>query len=145
MTTIQKPKYCDQDWLDMKPVPGGRLCKKCGHTLQDFTKSTWIEIEVIQQQNNNSICGMYNERQLKYWGREVPKINPGLNFLVGSSLLLMPAFFIKNESKAQTIKAQTAQGESSVSVPEQDAIPDTTNKIILQGKLIDKNTQDPVA
>jgi len=72
MSTIPKPKKCDQNWLEMTPVEGGRICGGCNKMVVDFTKKPWEEIEQIQRENNNSICGMYKPKQLENWGREIP-------------------------------------------------------------------------
>jgi len=72
MTTIPKPKYCGQNWLDMKPIGGGRICAQCDKTIIDFSKMSWEKIEQLQKQNNNAVCGMYNPKQLDNWGNEIP-------------------------------------------------------------------------
>jgi hypothetical protein len=69
---IPKPKYCGQNWLDMNPTESGRLCGECKKNIIDFSKKSWAEIEKTQRENNNSICGMYSNKQLKYWGQEAP-------------------------------------------------------------------------
>jgi len=60
MTTITKPKYCGQNWLEMQPTDGGRICGQCDKVIVDFSKMSWTEIEQLQRQNNNAVCGMYN-------------------------------------------------------------------------------------
>ncbi len=75
MTTLPKPKHCEENWLDMTPTEGGRICKQCSKTIVDFSKMTWVEIEKVQQQNNNSVCGMYSPKQLNNWGRQVQTTN----------------------------------------------------------------------
>ncbi|MCB0819869.1 MAG: carboxypeptidase-like regulatory domain-containing protein [Bacteroidetes bacterium] len=57
----------------MKSAEGGRICGKCNKLIFDFSKKNWKEIREIQSANNNSVCGMYSEAQLKYWGSEVPR------------------------------------------------------------------------
>lgn len=70
---IPKPAHCNQNWLTMKSAEGGRICGECKKIIFDFSKKNWKEIHEIQAANNNSVCGMYSEAQLKYWGREVPR------------------------------------------------------------------------
>jgi hypothetical protein len=70
---IPKPKHCEQNWLDMKPANGGRMCGQCQKKIMDFSKMNWAEIEAVQAANNNTVCGMYNPKQLDNWGREIPK------------------------------------------------------------------------
>jgi hypothetical protein len=67
--SLVKPKDCNQNWLDMKPINNGRLCMKCKNTVMDFSKTPWSKIEEIQSSNNNSICGMYSKSQLDNWGK----------------------------------------------------------------------------
>jgi CarboxypepD_reg-like domain len=71
MTPIPKPKHCRQNWLEMTPSDGGRLCGQCRKVIVDFSKKSWKEIEQLQQQNNNSLCGMYHSKQLDNWGQEI--------------------------------------------------------------------------
>lgn len=71
MTTIPKPKHCGQNWLEMNPTDGGRICGQCNKVIIDFSKMSWAEIEQIQRQNNNAVCGMYNSQQLDKWGEEI--------------------------------------------------------------------------
>ena len=87
MNAIPKPKLCEQNWLDMTPVNGGRLCGKCDKNIVDFSKMKWDEIEKRQQAQNNSICGMYTPKQLAYWGKEVPQKNYSKH--IGSAALLI--------------------------------------------------------
>lgn len=70
---MKKPKHCDQNWLDMHPVEGGRLCGKCEKKIIDFTGMSWAEIMRVQRENGFAACGMYSPKQLKHWGKEVPK------------------------------------------------------------------------
>lgn len=72
MKTLMKPKHCGQNWLDMKPTEGGRICGQCEKKIVDFTKKSWKDISKIQEENNNSLCGMYAPKQLEYWGQEIP-------------------------------------------------------------------------
>jgi len=73
-----KPRHCGQNWLEMQPVEGGRMCGQCEKKITDFSKMRWSAIEAIQQQNNNTVCGMYHPKQLEHWGKEIPKADPML-------------------------------------------------------------------
>lgn len=75
MTHIPKPKHCNQNWLDMTPTKGGRICGQCEKIIIDFSKMSWAEIEKIQKENTTLLCGMYKPKQLEYWGREIQKTN----------------------------------------------------------------------
>jgi CarboxypepD_reg-like domain len=72
MKNIPKPQHCGQDWLDMTPTTGGRICGQCDKVIVDFTRSDWADIERIQKENNNTLCGMYSPAQLAHWGQQVP-------------------------------------------------------------------------
>jgi hypothetical protein len=76
--TLPKPKHCGQNWLDMIPCQGGRTCGQCQKTIVDFSRMSWTEIEAFQNKNNNSVCGMYNPKQLIYWGQEIPRSHSNL-------------------------------------------------------------------
>jgi hypothetical protein len=93
---IPKPKYCEQNWLDMKPANGGRMCGQCQKKIIDFSKMKWEAIETIQEANNNAVCGMYHSKQLDNWGREVPKNN--FNKVAASTALILSLNCIDNFS-----------------------------------------------
>jgi hypothetical protein len=85
MTTIPKPLNCDQNWLDMKPTAGGRICGQCNKKIFDFTGMSWAQIEAIQKQNGNAACGMYNKRQLDNWGQDISSSSDTLRKVVAIS------------------------------------------------------------
>lgn len=117
MTMIPKPKHCGQHWLEMTPTDGGRICGRCDKKIVDFSKMSWAEIEKIQSQNNNAVCGMYNPKQLDNWGQEIPTNN--------NSLLKAVAITGLTVSFATSTFGQTIN---------------TADSIVIQGKIIDKTT-----
>ena len=72
---LPKPQHCGEEWLGMCATKGGRLCQKCNKIIFDFSKMNWSDIEKIQHQHNNTLCGMYSNAQLSNWGVEVPRNN----------------------------------------------------------------------
>jgi hypothetical protein len=116
---MEKPKHCGQNWLEMSPIEGGRICGKCEKKIIDFSKKSWKEIENIQLQNDNSICGMYNPKQLEYWGQDIPKNKN---------------FFYKSMTIAGlTISfAMTSYGQNE----------NSSDSIIITGKVIDISTNE---
>jgi hypothetical protein len=116
---MEKPKHCGQNWLEMSPIEGGRICGKCEKKIIDFSKMSWKEIENIQLQNDNSICGMYNPKQLEYWGQDIPK---NKNFLYKSMTIA-----------GLTISfAMTSYGQNE----------NSSDSIIITGKVIDISTNE---
>lgn len=109
MNTLPKPKYCGQNWLDMKPMNSGRLCGQCEKKIIDFSKKKWIEIEKLQRENNNSICGMYSNKQLEYWGQEIPKKTVGKTLATTTLLigLVTTNAIGQTQIKNDTIKERT--------------------------------------
>ena len=124
MTTTPKPKYCGQDWLDMTPTDGGRICGQCSKTIVDFSKMTWADIERIQHQNNNSVCGMYAPKQLDNWGREVPTSSCS-KFAATTALLV-----------SMTVSSQ--------SFSQKTATADTIQKTIVHGTITGKTKEGRV-
>lgn len=119
MTTIPKPKHCGQNWLEMNPTIGGRICRQCDKKIVDFSNKSWAEIEKIQRQNNNGVCGMYNPLQLDFWGQEIPTSN--------HSLLKAAAIAGLTISFATTSYGQTINMADS---------------IVIKGKIIDEITSE---
>lgn len=70
---MEKPRTCDQNWLEMTPVEGGRTCAECRKTIVDFRKKSWADILEAQARSGYTLCGYYSTKQLKYWGREIPE------------------------------------------------------------------------
>lgn len=115
--TIPKPKHCGQNWLEMNPTDGGRICGQCNKKIVDFSKMSWAEIERLQTQNNNSVCGMYKPRQLDYWGQEIPTYN---NPLLKAAAITGLTVSFTFSSHGQTIN--------------------TADSIVIKGKIIDETT-----
>lgn len=113
MTIIPKPKHCGQNWLDMNPTEGGRICGQCEKKIVDFSKSSWSEIEKLQSLYNNGLCGMYHPKQLENWGQEIPESN---NSLLKAAVITGISISIANSSYAQII---------------------TTDSLVVEGKIID--------
>jgi hypothetical protein len=119
MTTLPKPKHCGQSWLEMTATDKGRICGQCSKVIIDFSKMSWFDIEMIQQQNNNSVCGMYSARQLGYWGKELPtsncsKIVATTAMLVSltASTLTIGQVIIPKDNVSKTIISGTVTGKS---------------------------------
>ncbi len=111
---MQKPIHCGQNWLEMSPIEGGRICGKCEKKIIDFSKMSWKEIENIQLQNDNSICGMYNPKQLEYWGQDIQKNKDSL-------------------FKSLTIAGLTI----SLAIPSYAQTLNSNDSLIIKGKVID--------
>lgn len=124
MTTIPKPKYCGQNWLDMKPTDGGRICGQCSKNIVDFSKMTWADIERIQQANNNSVCGMYSPQQLDNWGQQVPTNNC-------SKLAATTALLVSLTASSQSFSQTTATT-------------DTIQKTIVHGTITGKTKEGSI-
>ena len=103
MASIPKPKHCNQHWLEMQPTDSGRICGQCQKHIVDFSKMKWAEIEAIQRANNNTVCGMYSNKQLKYWGQEVPCSQLSKSLTTAALLLSLSATLTaQNTGKVDT-------------------------------------------
>ena len=99
---LPRPKYCGQNWLEMCPTNNGRICPGCNKVIIDFTKKSWKEIEEKQKQNNNAICGMYSNKQLNYWGQEIPRNKLSRTFSIMAFLTaVVSTSVIGQENQAQ--------------------------------------------
>ncbi len=133
--SLPKPKFCNEEWLDMKPTEDGRLCGQCQKNIFDFSKHSWKEIEELQAENNNTLCGMYHPKQLKYWGQEVPKTNFVHKSVLAASLVLGLSTLSSQESYAQIADnspvIQDSLGESKLSSTPSDTI----SQVVLEGEV----------
>lgn len=129
--SIPKPSYCAQNWLAMKEVPGGRICSACEKKIIDFKGKSWREIESLQRENSNALCGMYSQKQLDHWGHEVPSIGMNVKaFAAVSSLLLSIATpsVAKAVSFPETIQTDTLQTPQPVEPIDTNSTPCCTYK-----------------
>ena len=120
MTAIPKPKHCGQNWLDMVPTQGGRICRQCDKKIVDFSKSSWVEIENRQKEHNNSLCGMYNPRQLENWGREIPKSGNALlkaAVITGLTVSIATASYGQNNTDSLVIEGRVTDKETGEELP----------------------------
>jgi len=85
---FKKPTNCNVNWLDMTPTKGGRTCHDCQKVIVDFSKKSWNEIYETQQEHNFSLCGMYSNKQLDNWGKDVSKGKSCKTPLILASMLV---------------------------------------------------------
>ena len=97
---MQKPQPCKQNWAEMKPTDGGRVCSQCEKTIVDFSNMKWQQIHNFQADRNFEICGFYNPKQLEYWSQEIPKKSCS-NF--AKSVAIVVALLLSNESSSQDL------------------------------------------
>lgn len=121
MKTLPKPKHCEQNWLAMTPTEGGRICGQCSKRIVDFSNMTWAEIELLQRQNGNGLCGMYTPKQLDYWGQEIPSNRTAL---VKATTIAGLAIALASNSQAQTVS--------------------NPDSLVLKGKVIDDKTSEAI-
>lgn len=142
---MKKPLKCNQDWSEMTPTEGGRICGSCEKLIVDFRKKSWKEIEAKQAANNNALCGVYSEKQLKHWGGEVPKSNFCSKSLLYASMILSMNTAV-NELHGKTSinppKSAIIQTNKELSQPKNELNPssDSLITITIKGKVIDEET-----
>jgi hypothetical protein len=132
---IPKPLPCKQQWEDMLPVDGGKICTGCGKLVVDFRNYTWYEIEQMQRESIVPLCGFYNPVQLDNWGKQLSAPVSGCNRLVNFSAIMLaltplapvslPAQ-VKAPQQQQPVAPQTKQ----VKPPLKSSAPKTLTKLI---------------
>jgi len=145
MSEVPKPKHCNQNWDNMLPTNGGRMCGQCDKLIVDFRKIKWKEIENIQTQNNNTVCGLYSNKQLNHWGKQPPIIETNLTkpFYITSFLISLFTINPKpsySQVKQDTNKIVRQNYTSSFYVAESKI----TNQIFIQGKMFDAQTKEAI-
>jgi hypothetical protein len=106
MNTIVKPLPCFQKWEDMAPYEGGRLCGGCGKVVTDFRKKSWTEIEQTHIKSSFPVCGIYDDKQINFWGQQVLSKN---NFLRSRKFFSAFFAFLYLSSPKIQLKAQPRQ------------------------------------
>ncbi len=137
-----KPKQCDQIWEDMKPSEKGRICAKCEKHIYDFEKMKWNEILKVHQNSMTTVCGNYNQKQIKYWGREIPKwYEPITKYLVSIGIIKI---FFSNEPSLANVKSDTTFQIQKIN---QEQIPKDSNNfetsLVIRGKVLNSETLEP--
>ena len=69
---MQKPQPCKQNWAEMKPTDGGRVCTRCEKTIVDFSNMKWQQIHNFQADRNFEICGFYIQKQILNREKHIP-------------------------------------------------------------------------
>ena len=131
----------------MTPAEGGRVCGNCEKLIVDFRKKSWKEIETKQSENNNALCGMYSDKQLKHWGKEVPKPNfCSKNLLYASMVLSMNAAAnqLYGKTNIQLPKSEIIQINQSIEKIKLEKEPHSDSLITITGKVIDEETKEPL-
>lgn len=138
-----KPQYCQQDWLRMNEVPGGRVCSSCEKKIIDFTGKTWKEISALQTANNNELCGLYSQKQLDHWGHQAPSIGFNTKAIAAVSSLLLSispaAAQVHDTPKIEVLSTDSVVVEKSV-----ERTDSTKHVCTIKGKITDAETGEPI-
>ncbi|MCX6147040.1 MAG: hypothetical protein NTW25_07280 [Candidatus Kapabacteria bacterium] len=138
-----KPKQCDQIWDEMTPTEKGRICAKCEKHIYDFENMKWNEILDIHQNSKAPVCGNYNQKQIKYWGREIPKwYEPYAKYLISLGIVKL---FLSNEPLIANNNADSTFQTQQIN---QDQIPKenikTDTSLVIKGEVIHYKTYEPI-
>ena len=128
----------------MQPTEQGRICSACQKKVIDFTKKSWKQIEEIQNANNNSLCGVYTQEQLKHWGYELNNLRNNrfkkITILTSAILTTTLTFYSKNVLSQPTVYEQNENEAINKNDSINNKLPD-----FIEGTVFIKNTNDPVA
>jgi len=140
---IPKPKPCNENWLEMTKTTGGRTCHSCNKKITDFSKKSWAEIAQMHREKTGQLCGMYSNKQLKYWGQQPPKVvlpNCSKALLLVSSMLaalpLSGQVVLKD-----TVELHSAFNKSKEKVLENKNLPAS---YIISGTVVDSVHNEPL-
>lgn len=100
---IKKPLPCDQNWNDMLPTDGGRICLGCGKLVSDFRKQKWTDIAKVHSSSPIPVCGIYSKEQIDSWGLDVTSRQSSCTKLIAVSATLLAL----SQFSSTTLKAQT--------------------------------------
>lgn len=104
---IKKPIPCNQNWNEMLPTDGGRICLGCGKLVSDFRKSSWVDIAKVHSKSPIPVCGIYSKEQINSWGQNISIHQSSCSKLVTiSAALLALAQLSPTPLKAQKTVAQ---------------------------------------
>ncbi len=142
MIPTPKPQYCHQNWDTMSPTEKGRICGACDKLIIDFRKTKWKEIEKIQIESKNTTCGLYSNKQLKYWGQEPPLLDVEIKkpFLV-TSLFLALLTLLPKKGKSQN-NIDTLKPIPDLNIKTTNYYVPEPKGIYLTGKLFDANNKE---
>lgn len=144
---LKKPKYCGQDWLEMKKNPQGRTCGSCQKNIYDFSSKSWQEIEAIQKENNYLACGMYSAKQLAVLGIEQGNTRSCNSFASFSALLMGLGLSLTEPAEAQEPAPVNQTHSISSNVYLHHPPSDSSAKSIIKGMLytMEEGKKTPLA
>jgi len=105
---MKKPLPCNQKWDSMLPTDGGRLCTGCGKIVIDFREFAWADIEKVHSSNPLPTCGIYDDRQLNFWGKEIPTEKNACAKFVHLSATLFALFQVVPTTMDAQVKTPSA-------------------------------------
>lgn len=149
---IENP--CTESWENMHPISGGRFCDLCNKKVLDLTNLSDAEILQILENSHGQICGRVLKNQLKKpfyneYPHEKPiyktkfnysKIATGIALATSLTSIQANQFpKINNQLQINSSKNYVQENE----LKENEKIVD--NDFVVSGRLINKETQKPIA
>lgn len=146
MITIPKP--CSENWDAMQELEKSRFCATCQKCVIDFTILSDNEILKIINTKNANICGRFNEKQIN----RVLKTPNTYNIRYTKtffSLTLASFLGFQNNIHAKPflkthIEQLSKKDEKALNKKSNPTDSIVNEEIILKGRLIDDDTQEPL-
>lgn len=138
---------CGQQWEQMHPVPGGRLCGQCDRVIVDFRKKTPGEIAEQMLFADQPVCGVYTPEQLAAPVREsVAERRSGFPPLVAATVALLSMQSLQAVPLAQSEPVVQTEPSFKPVIPSDTLGTDSTAQItrVIRGRVFEQETGEPV-
>lgn len=144
--TIKNP--CEEEWSSMTKTNIGKFCSQCSKTVVDFTQLTDNEIIKIIEQRSDKLCGRLTKQQLDRFLESNQPMNNSRLYKILTALLVIGA--TKNSFAIDRIPSQieivsiTKNKNLTTERIETQKEPTTDSLNVIQGKVFDSHTKEPL-
>ncbi|KAB1065574.1 carboxypeptidase-like regulatory domain-containing protein [Salibacter halophilus] len=145
---------CNESWEKMTGGELERFCSRCSKSVTDFTGMTDQQIiKMITDERSKNICGKLSNNQLnrvyrrpdnKLSSSAFSKVLPGLLLLGATNELNAQETKTTDQEVVQSVYNHLKESKTDTSKIESDKPSQDTSKYIIEGKIIDSETQEPV-
>jgi hypothetical protein len=139
---------CGQQWEQMQPVEGGRLCCQCDRVIVDFRKSSPGEIAEQMLFANQPVCGVYTPEQLAKPERPVHADRKStFPPLVAATMALFSMQDLQATPLTNTPPTVQTEAVSDTTGTRAEAQPQDSVQVtrMISGRVIDARTGEPLA
>ena len=142
---IQIADPCHEEWDQMSPNEKGSFCQSCQKTVVDFSKLSDRQVAAYFKNPPTKTCGRFRPEQLN---RTIPvyrEMKP--SFATRAASFFLTSMLAAGSLQATTtnffnpISIHQVEGKSVITLTDNEVIPTTKGKRVIEGIIVDKNNK----